>query len=70
MAGLEEGFERQREQRLEVPAAEAREQAGADGRVDESGVDVEFGAARELHRKYAIDAVPIVAVTHGAGLPL
>lgn len=31
-------------------------------------VDVEFGAARELHRKYAIDAVPIVAVVDSEGV--
>lgn len=31
-------------------------------------VDVEFGAARELHRKYAIDAVPIVAVVDAEGV--
>jgi hypothetical protein len=30
-------------------------------------VDVEWGAARELHRRYRIDAVPAVAVTDADG---
>ena len=33
-----------------------------------SVVDVEFGAERALHRKYAIDAVPIVAVVDPDGV--
>jgi hypothetical protein len=33
-----------------------------------SVIDVEFGADRELHRKYAIDAVPIVAVVDAEGV--
>lgn len=31
-------------------------------------VDVEFSASRELHRKYAIDAVPVVAVADAEGV--
>lgn len=31
-------------------------------------VDVEYTAARDLHRKYAIDAVPVVAVADAEGV--
>lgn len=31
-------------------------------------IDVEFGAARDMHRKYSIDAVPVVAVAGADGV--
>ncbi len=31
-------------------------------------IDVEYGAAKELHRKYAIEAVPIVAIVDADGV--
>lgn len=36
--------------------------------ADVAVVDVEYGGARELHRKYAIEAVPIVAVADRDGV--